>query len=119
MTSEPSGQPGNTIRGGIYQAPVSQATGGVDASFHLPAAAPVALAQLPLKAADFTGRDEDMAKLAGLLDPVGGAAAVVVSAVTGLAGVGKTTLAVQAGHAAVRPGRFAAGVPFFHLPGFS
>ncbi len=118
MTSEPSGQPGNTIRGGIYQAPVIQATGDVDASFHLPAAAPVALAQLPLKAADFTGRDEDMAKLAGLLDPVGGAAAVVVSAVTGLAGVGKTTLAVQAGHAAVRRGWFGGGVLFIDLHGY-
>ena len=35
--------------------------------------------------------------LAGLLDPAGTSGPVVVSAVAGLAGVGKTSLAVQAG----------------------
>jgi tetratricopeptide (TPR) repeat protein len=42
----------------------------------------------------------------------------VVSAVAGLAGVGKTTLAVQAGHAALRSGWFRGGVLFLDLHGY-
>ena len=64
---------------------------------HAVTAAPVALAQLPSSAAGFTGRDNELALLARQLDPAGTAGPVVVSAVAGLAGVGKTTLAVQAG----------------------
>ena len=36
------------------------------------AAAPVALAQLPPLAAGFTGREEELAQVAGLLDPARG-----------------------------------------------
>ena len=75
-------------------------------------------AQLPPLVAGFTGRDGDMAVLAGLLDPAGAAGPVVVSAVAGLAGVGKTTLAVQAGHAARRRGWFGGGVLFIDLHGY-
>jgi tetratricopeptide (TPR) repeat protein len=82
------------------------------------AAAPVALAQLPPAPAGFTGRDGDLAVLAGLLDPAGTAGSVVVSAVAGLAGVGKTALAVQAGHAARRQGWFGGGVLFIDLHGY-
>ena len=60
------------------------------------AAAPVALAQLPALVAGFTGREAELAQITALLDPAGDAGAVVVSAVAGLAGVGKTALAVQA-----------------------
>jgi hypothetical protein len=69
-------------------------------------AAPTALAQLPPEVTGFTGRDAELAVLAGLLDPAGVAGPVLVSAVAGLAGVGKTTLAVAAGHAARRRGWF-------------
>jgi tetratricopeptide (TPR) repeat protein len=79
------------------------------------AAAPVALAQLPPVTAGFTGRDDELAVLAGLLDPAG---PVVVSAVAGLAGVGKTTLAVQAGHVARQRGWFGGGVLFIDLHGY-
>ena len=48
----------------------------------------------------------------------GSAGPVVVSAVAGLAGVGKTTLAVQAGHAAVQLGWFGGGVLFLDLHGY-
>jgi tetratricopeptide (TPR) repeat protein len=82
------------------------------------AAAPVALAQLPAVTAGFTGRDGELAVLAGLLDPAGSAAPVVVSAVAGLAGVGKTTLAVQAGHVARQRGWFGGGVLFVDLHGY-
>ena len=78
--------------------------GHIQAAFQLPAAAPVALAQLPPEVTGFTGRDGELAVLAGLLDPAGTSGPVLVSAVAGLAGVGKTTLAVQAGHAARQRG---------------
>ena len=82
------------------------------------AAAPVALAQLPALVAGFTGREAELAQIAGLLDPAAGAGAVVVSAVAGLAGVGKTALAVQAGHAARAAGWFPGGVLFIDLHGY-
>jgi tetratricopeptide (TPR) repeat protein len=81
-------------------------------------AAPTALAQLPLLAAGFTGRGEELAVLDGLLDPTGGSGPVLVSAVAGLAGVGKTTLAIAAGHAAVEQGWFGGGVLFVDLHGY-
>ena len=81
-------------------------------------AAPTALAQLPAEVTGFTGRDDDLAALAGLLDPAGAVGPVVVSAVAGLAGVGKTTLAVAAGHAARRRGWFRGGVLFIDLHGY-
>jgi tetratricopeptide (TPR) repeat protein len=75
--------------------------------------------QLPGSVPDFTGRDGEMAVLAGLLKPAGPAGLVVVSAVAGLAGVGKTTLAVEAGHAASRRGWFRGGIIFLDLHGYS
>src|SRR5450755_275880 len=98
MTGEEPAGTGNTISGGLFQAPVLLGR-DMQATFQLPAAAPTALAQLPPVTSGFTGRDDELAVLAGLLDPAGSAGPVVVSAVAGLAGVGKTTLAVQAGDA--------------------
>jgi hypothetical protein len=43
---------------------------------------------------------------------------VVVSAVAGLAGVGKTALAVHAGHAARAEGWFPGGVLFIDMHGY-
>src|SRR5215475_55841 len=71
-----------------------------------PGAAPVGPAlqeaapgQLPPDVADFVGRAEVLARLRGLLaGPPGGATAVVVSAVAGRAGVGKSALAVHVAH---------------------
>lgn len=45
--------------------------------------------------AGFTGREAELAEITGLLSPDVGAGAVVVSAVAGLAGVGKTALATR------------------------
>lgn len=53
-----------------------------------------------------------------LLDPAKAAGTVVVPAVAGLAGVGKTALAVQAGHEARERGWFAGGVLFVDLHGY-
>ncbi len=111
---EPNGS-GNTISGGMFYGPVLQGR-DIQASFQLPAPAPVALAQLPAVAAEFTGRDAELTVLAGLLDPAGEAGPVV--SVAGLAGVGKTTLAVAAGHAARRQGWFGGGALFLDLHGY-
>ena len=74
-------------------------------------------AQLPLDAAGFTGREEELARLekvlgAGTRRPT----AVVVSAVSGTAGVGKTALAVHWAHR-VRD-RFPDGQLYVNLRGY-
>jgi tetratricopeptide (TPR) repeat protein len=88
------------------------------ADTHAVPSAPTALSQLPPEVRGFTGRDAELAVLAGLLDPDATAGPVAVSAVAGLAGVGKTTLAVEAGHAAVQHGWFGGGVLFIDLHGY-
>jgi tetratricopeptide (TPR) repeat protein len=58
-------------------------------------------AQLPPDTADFTGRDEQVKLLCEVLTtpPAGGRqGAVPISVVTGMGGIGKTTLAVHAAH---------------------
>jgi tetratricopeptide (TPR) repeat protein len=82
------------------------------------AAAPVGLAQLPALVAGFTGRETELAAITALLDPAGDAESVIVSAVAGLAGVGKTALAIQAAHTALRSGWFPGGVLFLDLHGY-
>jgi len=52
-----------------------------------------ALHQLPPDIPDFTGRGEDVNRLLSLLDRVGGAAAI-----SGMGGIGKTTLAIHVAH---------------------
>jgi DNA-binding SARP family transcriptional activator len=56
--------------------------------------------QLPPDVGDFTGRDEPLTRLRDLLsrDPGPAATSVVVCAISGTAGVGKTALAVHAAH---------------------
>jgi tetratricopeptide (TPR) repeat protein len=98
---------------------IEQYAASASASFQA-GAVPVVLAQLPPAAAGFTGRDNELQALAELLWPSGGerAAVVMVYAVTGLAGVGKTALAVQAAHAARARGWFPGGVLFIDLHGY-
>jgi transcriptional regulator with XRE-family HTH domain len=55
-------------------------------------------AQLPLDVRGFTGRHRELAYLDSLLDGTGGSGSVVVSAIVGAAGVGKTALAVHWAH---------------------
>jgi hypothetical protein len=74
-----------------------------------------AAAQLPLAAAGFTGRTAELARLDGLLDADSGAA-VVISAVSGTAGVGKIALAVQWAHR--RRERFPDGQLYVNLRGY-
>ncbi|MFC9331962.1 tetratricopeptide repeat protein [Kitasatospora sp. NPDC057015] len=78
-----------------------------------------ALAPPPVVPAGFTGRDEDLEELLGLLAPAAdteaGVPAVVV--VLGMGGMGKTTAALAAGHAAIGRGLFT-GVLFLDLHGY-
>jgi tetratricopeptide (TPR) repeat protein/transcriptional regulator with XRE-family HTH domain len=70
---------------------------------HLPAAAPT-----------FVGREDQLAALSEVLDQPGGTA--VIAAIGGMAGVGKTALAVQWAHQVA--GQFPDGQLFVNLRGF-
>ncbi|MBY8885768.1 tetratricopeptide repeat protein [Streptomyces sp. PTM05] len=79
------------------------------------------LCQLPTDLATFTGRREELAHLlAAATRPCdgGGARTVVVSAIEGMAGVGKTRLAVHAAHQLVRAGHFTDVQLYVNLRGF-
>ncbi|MFI2764375.1 tetratricopeptide repeat protein [Streptomyces echinatus] len=92
------------------------------AEYRQQAPAPTALDALPPRAAGFTGRDEELGRLRTALAPSGlgsGAEqAVLVAAVSGLGGIGKTALAVQAAYAAREAGWFPGGVLFVDLHGY-
>ncbi|PJJ04199.1 AAA ATPase-like protein [Streptomyces sp. 2333.5] len=77
--------------------------------------APQALAALPATV-DLVGREERIRELLDVLDPSGPGPGVVV--VTGLAGVGKTALALHTAHDAVARGWFSGGTLFVHLRGY-
>ncbi|MFD9003269.1 tetratricopeptide repeat protein [Streptomyces sp. NPDC059582] len=78
-----------------------------------------ALRSLPGPVRAFVGRDRELRTLLTALDPAEPArGAVLVSSVTGLGGVGKTALALQAAHTAQRLGFFPAGVVFLDLHGY-
>jgi DNA-binding SARP family transcriptional activator len=73
--------------------------------------------QLPADISTFTGRDAELAALESLARSADPPAALVISAIDGMAGVGKTTLAV---HAANRlADRFTDGQLFVDLHGFT
>jgi DNA-binding SARP family transcriptional activator/tetratricopeptide (TPR) repeat protein/CheY-like chemotaxis protein len=75
-------------------------------------------AQLPHRIPDFTGRDAELSRLDALVARDGGDAgtSVVITAIAGTAGVGKTTLAVHWAHQ-IRD-RFPDGQLYVNLRGF-
>ncbi|WP_435601666.1 tetratricopeptide repeat protein [Streptomyces sp. C10-9-1] len=80
------------------------------------AAVPTALNSLPGLPREFTGREDELAKILSMLGPGSGSGAAVGS-VAGLAGVGKSTLAHAVGHAALEKGWFT-GVQLVNLRGY-
>lgn len=108
------------FQGGKFTGPFT-----AKAEYREHAPAPSALDALPARAVGFTGRDAELRALLDAFDPSdsdsdSGAApeAVVVAAVSGLGGIGKTALAVQAGHEACAKGWFPGGVLFLDLHGY-
>ncbi|HET9893436.1 MAG TPA: BTAD domain-containing putative transcriptional regulator [Streptosporangiaceae bacterium] len=76
----------------------------------------VAPRQLPAVVPDFTGRAGELAALAKALDDSGAGQRVRIVTITGVAGVGKTTLAVHWAHHAAR--HFPDGQLYVNLRGF-
>ncbi|MFI6035935.1 tetratricopeptide repeat protein [Streptomyces sp. NPDC051315] len=101
------------FRGGRFHGPVA-VYHGCD---HAPA---TALSDLPAPRAGFTGRDRELAVLLDGLRPSAGtrAGTPVMWAVTGLGGIGKTALALQAAHIAQGNGWFTGGTLFLDLAGY-
>jgi DNA-binding SARP family transcriptional activator/Tfp pilus assembly protein PilF len=64
----------------------------------------------------FIGRATELASLTGLLDNCGGQKPIVIAAISGTAGVGKTALAVQWAHQVA--GRFPDGQLYVNLRGY-
>lgn len=75
------------------------------------------MADLPDESAVFAGRDTDLATLLKILGPTTSGMPRRVAVISGMAGVGKTELAVHTAHAAVRNGWFPGGVLFVTLHG--
>ncbi|ELS56540.1 tetratricopeptide repeat protein [Streptomyces viridochromogenes] len=104
------------LRGGDFKGPVV-----AKGNFYQQAAAPTALDALPARAAGFTGRDDELGRLLDAFAPSaagGGSVPVLVAALSGLGGVGKTALAVEAAHRACAKGWFPGGVLFLDLHGY-
>jgi tetratricopeptide (TPR) repeat protein len=82
-------------------------------------AMPDASSALPAPGPAFVGRGREMHTVLSLLDPAGPDTAVlpVPVAISGLGGVGKTSLALHAAHEARRRGWFPGGVLFLDLHG--
>jgi DNA-binding SARP family transcriptional activator/predicted negative regulator of RcsB-dependent stress response/DNA-binding XRE family transcriptional regulator len=80
------------------------------------AAVPAVPRQLPPGAAHFVGRDAELERLSGLLTEPAAAGAVMISAIGGIAGVGKTALALH--WARQVAGQFPDGQLYVNLRGF-
>ncbi|MFJ3567684.1 tetratricopeptide repeat protein [Streptomyces diastaticus] len=78
---------------------------------------PTALDALPVLPQEFSGRADDLAFILDVLDPDRPAGVAAVAVLSGWGGVGKTTLAYAAGHAAQQRGWFS-GVLLVDLRGY-
>ncbi|MCX5417744.1 tetratricopeptide repeat protein [Streptomyces sp. NBC_00059] len=109
---------GNDYRGARFSGSQVLGHGSMTATTYVQQYAPVptALDALPQPPVGFTGREDDLAFVLRVLDPdrAGGPAVAVLS---GWGGVGKTTLAYAAGHAAQKQGWFT-GVLLVDLRGY-
>ncbi|WP_425246005.1 tetratricopeptide repeat protein [Streptomyces sp. NEAU-NA10] len=92
--------PYNDFRGGHFGGPAMGSGTQHNTYVQQYAPVPTALASLRPLPPEFTGRDDDLAFLLGVLDPAQDAGSPAVAVVAGLPGVGKTTLVHAVGHAA-------------------
>ncbi|MGH3624351.1 MAG: ATP-binding protein [Sciscionella sp.] len=115
---QPPGEVDNQVTGGAGQ--VVQAR-DVSGDIHVHGAAPSAFPrpqQLPREITHFTGRDAELGKLDTLLGNAGSgrSSTVVISAIAGAAGIGKTSLAVRWAHRVKE--RFPEGQLYANLRGY-
>lgn len=82
--------------------------------------APTATSALPAAPAVFTGRDAQVDELLARFDPStwNTTAPVLITAIAGLGGIGKTALALHTAHAARKRGWFPGGTLFIDLHGY-
>ncbi len=73
--------------------------------------------ELPQPPADFTGRTEELARLLAAVRAADGARAVVITAIDGMAGSGKSALAIHAAHQLVASSAFSDGQLYLDLRG--
>nr|WP_181396710.1 tetratricopeptide repeat protein [Streptomyces sp. FT05W] len=109
----------NDNRGAYYERSQVVTNGSMTATTYVQQYAPVptALDALPALPQEFTGRADDLAFILGVLDPERAGDGPAVAVLSGWGGVGKTTLAYAAGHAAQRRGWFT-GVLLVDLRGY-
>ncbi|MGW6877006.1 tetratricopeptide repeat protein [Streptomyces xanthophaeus] len=107
----------NVFSGGT----VSTLVQGQHISVRLPRDVPDALRGLPPAPAVFTGREDEITHIASLLTPAASKEAGsgrAVSVVAGMAGVGKSALALRVAHDLVAAGHFTGGAIFLRLHGY-
>ncbi|MFJ7049630.1 tetratricopeptide repeat protein [Streptomyces sp. NPDC101112] len=115
-SGDPSERTANEISGGWFFHAVIQ---GRDITVQLPPRIPPALSGLPQASTTFTGRDTQVGELLKGLAPSREQQAWLVTAVAGLAGIGKTELVVQTALRALQePGWFPGGVLFIDMFGY-
>ncbi|MFF8611445.1 tetratricopeptide repeat protein [Streptomyces sp. NPDC015350] len=107
----------NDFRGADFQHSQVQGSGTMQTFVQQYAPVPTAMDSLPPRRADFTGRDDDIAFLLGVLDPGRTNGLPAHAVLSGWGGVGKTTLVHAAGHAAFERGWFT-GVLLVNLRGY-
>ncbi|MER5339609.1 NACHT domain-containing protein [Streptomyces mirabilis] len=107
-----------TARGLMYELRDARVSAGAGTQAPLEHPGPIALNTLPPAPAPFTGREEELARLMDFLAPdrPDGGRVTAVS-VSGLAGTGKTSLALTAAHNAEQRGWFPGGTIFVDLRG--
>ncbi|HEX5121474.1 MAG TPA: tetratricopeptide repeat protein [Pseudonocardiaceae bacterium] len=111
---------GGTVHPALVQARQELSGPGIERPDPVTSAAAVLPFQLPADTVRFTGRAEHLTRLLELspgAEHPGGPATVVVTAVEGMAGIGKTALAVHAAHRLAD--RFPDGVLFTDLHGYT
>jgi tetratricopeptide (TPR) repeat protein len=92
---------------------------GKEISLVLPPVVSSSLSGLRQRAPEFVGRSTVSAELLGVLDPASTKSEIArISGVAGLAGVGKTELALQVAHQAVSKGWFPGGVLMVDMQGY-